>query len=80
MGMSTHIVERLPEETADYFGSEWPELNKLEEKLEVDIPYHNYSKNMTEGFEIIVSEIPNGVFKIRFTNTWKQKAHYIVTL
>ena len=40
------------------------------EKLEIKIPKHEYSEDMTEGFEIIVSEIPEGVHKIRFVNSW----------
>lgn len=63
-------IEELPKETAKYFGSKYPEEYLLEEKLEVKIKKHDYNADMTEGFEIIVSEIPEGVHKIRFTNSW----------
>lgn len=63
-------IDELPKETATYFGSKYPELYLLEAKLEVKIPKHDYSEDMIEGFEIIVSEIPKGVHKIRFTNSW----------
>ncbi len=63
-------ISELPKETAEYFGSKYPEKYLLEEKLEIKIPKHEYRENMTEGFEIIVSEIPDGVHKIRFVNSW----------
>jgi len=61
-------ISELPKETAEYFGSKYPEEYLLEEKLEIKIPKHEYSEDMTEGFEIIISEIPQGVHKIRFVN------------
>lgn len=63
-------ISELPKETAEYFGSKYPEKYLLEEKLEIKIPKYEYSEDMTEGFEIIVSEIPEGVHKIRFVNSW----------
>lgn len=63
-------IKELPKETAEYFGSKYPEKYLLEEKLSTKIPKHEYSEDMTQGFEIIVSEIPKGVYKIRFTNSW----------
>ena len=63
-------IEKLPKETAEYFGFEYPEKYLLEEKLEVDIPMHEYHADMVDGFEIIVSEIPAGVYKISFTNSY----------
>ena len=64
-------IKELPKETSDYFGSDCPELYLLEEKLEIKIPKYNYDDgDMQEGFEIIVSEIPEGVSKIRFINSW----------
>ena len=63
-------ISELPKETAKYFGTKHPEEYLLEEKLECKIPKHEYSADMQEGFEIIVSEIPAGVHKIRFTNSW----------
>lgn len=63
-------IEEMPKETAEYFGSKYPEKYLLEEKLSIKIPKHEYGEDMTEGFEIIISEIPEGVHKIRFTNSW----------
>jgi hypothetical protein len=63
-------IKELPKETAEYFGNKYPYLSLLDEKLEIPIPKHEYSKDMTDGFEIIVSEIPDGVHKIRFANSW----------
>ena len=63
-------IKELPKETADYFGSKNPEEYLLEEKLETTIIKHGYQKDMEEGFEIIVSEIPKDVHKIRFVNSW----------
>ena len=63
-------ISMLPEETASYFGTDFPEKCYLEEKLETRIPVHKYSGDDTEGYEIIVSEIPKGVHKIRFANSW----------
>jgi len=63
-------ISELPKETAEYFGSKYPEQYLLEEKLEIKIPKHEYHEDMIEGFEIIVSEIPDGVHKIRFVNCW----------
>lgn len=63
-------IEKLPKETAEYFGSGYPEKYLLEEKLSIQIPKHKYCEDMTQGFEIIVSEIPEGTYKIRFTNSW----------
>ncbi len=61
-------IKELPKETADYFGSKYPEYYLLEEKLEVTIPKHPYYGDSCDGYEILVSEIPKGVYKIRFAN------------
>lgn len=63
-------ISELPKETAEYFGSKYPSKHLLEEKLEVYVPKHEYNEDMIEGFEIIISEIPDGVHKIRFVNCW----------
>jgi len=63
-------IEELPKETAEFFGSKYPENYLLEEKLETAIPFHDYTADMKEGFEIILSEIPKDVYKIRFVNSW----------
>lgn len=63
-------VSELPKETAEYFGSKCPDLYLLEEKLEIEIQKHEYHGDATRGFEIYISEIPEGVHKIRFVNSW----------
>ncbi len=63
-------ISELPKETAEYFGEKSPQRYLLESKLATSVPTHEYSQDMTEGYEIIVSEIPEGVHKIRFVNSW----------
>jgi hypothetical protein len=63
-------ISELPKETAEYFGSKYPEEYLLDEKLSVDIPKHEFYDGDQEGFIIIVSEIPKGVYSIRFANSW----------
>lgn len=63
-------IKQLPEETAKFFGSHYPSLDLLDEVLEVEIPVHIYADIMQEGFEVIVSEIPPNVHKIRFVNSY----------
>ena len=63
-------IKQLPIETAEYFGSKYPETYLLEDKLEVKIIAHEYLEGMREGFEVIVDEIPKGVYKIRFVNSY----------
>ncbi len=63
-------ISELPKETAEYFGSKYPEKYLLEEKLEIKIPITKWSNDHASGFEIVVSEIPDGVHTIRFYNSW----------
>lgn len=63
-------IKKLPKETTEYFGEEYPELYLLEEKLQITLPTHEYIGDSQRGIEIIVSEIPDGVHKIRFVNSW----------
>lgn len=63
-------ISRLPDETADYFGSAYAEEYLLEEKLSCTIPQHEWHADMQEGYEIIVSEIPADIHKIRFVNSY----------
>lgn len=61
----------LPDETAQYFGQGKHPYEGMEiSKLETKVPVHQYSEDMLEGYEIIVSEIPKDVHKIRFYNAW----------
>ena len=63
-------IEELPKETAEFFGDKYPGEYLLEEKLEIQIPLHDYKDICSEGFEIIISEIPKEIYKIRFINSW----------
>jgi len=63
-------IQELPKETADYFGSKYPDEELLEAKLSVEIPKHKYQDESSSGFEIYISSIPKGVNKIRFVNSW----------
>jgi hypothetical protein len=63
-------ISELPKETAEYFGSKYAEEYLIEEKLTTNIITHEYSNDYQSGYEIIVSEIPEGVHKIRFVNSW----------
>jgi hypothetical protein len=63
-------IKELPKETADYFGSDYPEHCLFEEVLEIEITAHEYSEDMQEGFEVRISELPEGVETIRFVNSW----------
>jgi len=60
----------LPDFTSKYFGSDFPEEYLLEEKLEIEIKTHEYHDDCSEGYEIYVSDIPEGTYKIRFYNSW----------
>jgi len=59
-------IEKLPEETAKFFGSEYVESYLLEEKLETEIIKHEYNTDDSVGFEVFMSEIPKEVHKLRF--------------
>lgn len=63
-------IKKLPKETAEYFGSEYPAEYLLEQKLEIKIPKHEYNEDMVEGYEVYISDIPEGVEKIRFVNCY----------
>lgn len=63
-------IKELPKETAEYFGSKYPYESLLEEKLQTKVPTHQYHDDMQDGYEIIISEIPEGVHKIRFYNSY----------
>lgn len=63
-------ISELPKETAEYFGSKDPDASLLDEKLEVEIPVKEIKGGYESGFELIVSEIPDGVYKIQFLNSW----------
>ena len=64
----------LPKETAEYFGSEEPYEDLLDEKLEIKLirnkHYKDYSADMTDGFEVDLTKLPEGVTTLRFTNSY----------
>ncbi len=64
----------LPKGTAEYFGEEHAEEYLLEGKLEIDLKegkhYNEWSGEDSEGFEIELKNIPEGVAKIRFSNSY----------
>lgn len=60
----------LPKETAEYFGQEEPEKYLLDEKLEIEIPFTQWDCDDQKGYQILVKDIPEGVHKIRFYNSW----------
>ncbi len=64
-------INKLPEETAEYFGVNFPDKYLFEDKLEVKIPHSEWDDGDTsQGYEIKVSEIPEGVEIIRFFNSY----------
>jgi len=64
----------LPKETAEYFGSNEPYYDLLDEKLEIhlkeNVHYTEYFDETANGFEIELSALPKGVTKLRFVNSY----------
>ena len=61
----------LPEETSEYFGPYKPECIDPDSTLEVEIPFRQvHPIEGVHGYEVVVSEIPKGVHKIRFENSY----------
>lgn len=63
-------LTKLPPETAEYFGDDCVDESLLDEKLEITIKTHEWSGDMQQGFEVFVKDIPAGVEKIRFVNSY----------
>lgn len=66
-------IVKLPEETALFFGSLFPSLHLLEDKVETKIPYEqifNKENDMEEIWEIKIKDIPKDVETIRFINSY----------
>jgi len=63
-------IKKLPQETAIYFGNEYPDPYLLEEKLEVDILFNKLDDDSSNHYEVFIKDIPEGVEKIRFSNSW----------
>lgn len=65
-------IKELPQETAEYFGSKYPEEYLFNEKLEIKIPTEKFNDPQTcqAIYEVKIANIPAGVEKIRFINSW----------
>ena len=68
-------ISELPKETSEYFGGyKNPEMEVLEEKLQVRLKegthYKEWQDDMRVGFEIELKDIPQGVTKLRFVNSY----------
>lgn len=63
-------LKQLPPETAEYFGASYVDESLLEEKLEVTIKTHEFDGDMVDGYEVYIKDIPAGVEKIRFYNSY----------
>jgi len=63
-------IKELPKETALYFNSKYPNEGLLEEKLTVELKTCSFNKENESIIEVIISEIPKGVYKIRFANSY----------
>jgi hypothetical protein len=63
-------LKQLPPETAEYFGDSYVDESLLEEKLEVDVIASKFSGDMVDGYEVYLKDIPAGVEKIRFYNSY----------
>ena len=64
----------LPKETALYFGEESPSEYLLDEKLSIDLKedvhYKEWSDESSQGYELDLTQLPKGVTKLRFFNSW----------
>lgn len=64
----------LPEVTARYFGQSDPDEylldHKLEIQLEENVHFEIYNDDMISGIEIELKNLPKGVAKLRFINSW----------
>ncbi len=56
-------ISELPKETAEYFGGKYPEKHLIEEKTGIELITHNYERELERGYEIIMSEHPDYVYK-----------------
>lgn len=63
-------ISELPKETAEYFNSPYPDICLIEEKIEIEIPVTEWNEDMSSGYELKISDIPEGVEIIRFYNSY----------
>ena len=48
-----------------------PQGLDFDEVLEFKVPVHKvYPYDGADGYEVVISELPEGTHKIRFTNSW----------
>lgn len=63
----------LPKESEEYFGYNETDDWVLEEKLEISLGKEilkEWRDDSSEGFEINIADLPKGVTKLRFANSW----------
>ena len=65
----------LPSETKQYFNhNALPTHDMLDGKLEIelikDIHYEDWADESSQGFEVDLTNLPKGVTKLRFYNSW----------
>jgi len=65
----------LPKETSEYFGGgDIPHESLLEDKLEIALSkgthFIDYTSEDSEGYEVDLTKLPEGVTKLRFYNNW----------
>lgn len=58
-----------PKEVDDYFGGDGID-NEPEYPLEIDFEPREWNNKYSEGFEIDINKLPEGVKTIRFYNSW----------
>ncbi len=64
-------IEELPKESAEYWGSKWPSDINPEDALQMKVPAKEWNDgDMQVGYELKVSDIPQGVEVIRFVNSY----------
>lgn len=63
-------IDELPQKTAEFFNTKWSEPTVLTEFRERQVPYVllQDEKDMSDIFEVVVKDIPEGVDIIRFVN------------
>lgn len=63
-------IKKMPEETAQFFGESYPDPQLLKEKLSTSVPYEKISADGAVEYHVHLNQIPKGVSKIVFTNSW----------
>lgn len=62
---------RQPQEVLDFFGESAENRTGPDPTgVETSIPSHDWRQEMRQGLEVVLAELPPGVTKIRFYNSW----------